>query len=288
MFEEIVGGCGRVYRNRVNMFIDEFEAGWLDELDRWADELEGGRQLYLLIDGVFVPGLQRRFIGVLGDAAVSLLFETMPACSEAVKDASPFVFLYPKGMQAVKDLLKLCCSWPMVSVIETSESLHQLAGRLAAWCVVENDGQRFNFRFPDTRRLPAIYSALTPQQQGELAGPAVRWNYIDRQGRWQSLTLSSAAKSAQERPQVLNDEQFGRMVSDSEVDEMIARLDYTGNRPAGKPSDAYAIVAQALVMADARALANDQRLQWVMECARKGSTVGDDESRRDEWRIAAD
>jgi hypothetical protein len=270
------------------MFIDEFETGWLDELDRWVDELKDNRRLYLLIDGVFVPGLQRRFIGALGEHAVSLLFETLPACTEAVKDASPFVLQYPKDVQAVRDILKLCSGWPMVSVLETSEALDQLAARLAAWCVVENDGQRFNFRFPDTRRLPGIYKALTPQQQGELAGATVRWNYIDRQGMWQSLALSSAASPVQERPQQLSDEQFGRMVNDSEADEMIARLDYSGNRPAGKPSNAYAIVAHALSVANERELVNDQRLKWVMECARKGSAIGDDETRRDEWRIAAD
>jgi hypothetical protein len=270
------------------MFIDEFEAGWLDELDRWVDELEDNRQLYLLIDGVFVPGLQRRFISILGDRAVSLLFETLPACSDAVKDASPFVLQYPKGKQAVRDLLKLCSGWPMVSVIETSEPLDRLAERLAAWCVVENDGQRFNFRFPDTRRLPGIYGALTPLQQGEIAGAAVQWNYIDRQGRWQSLTLAGVANAMQDRPQQLNNEQFGRMVSDSEVDEMIARLDYSGNRPAGKPSNVFAFVAHVLAVANARELVNDQRLKWVMECARKGTVTGDREVLRDERRIAAE
>ncbi|CAN7690425.1 DUF4123 domain-containing protein [Pseudoduganella sp. LjRoot289] len=271
------------------MFIDEFEAGWLDELDSWADELRDGRQLYLLIDGVFVPGLQRRFISALGDHAVSLLFETLPACSEAVKDASPFVLRYPQGQQVMKDLLRNCSGWPMVSVLETAETLGQLVARLAAWCVVENDGQRFNFRFPDTRRLPGIFGALTPRQQGEFAGPAVRWNYIGRQGIWQSLTLPGVAHAIQERPQKLDNEQFGRMVSDSEADEMIVQLDYRGQRLEGKRSQAYATVAQALAMANARELANADRFKWVVDLVRRGKQMDKIEApdARDEWRVVA-
>lgn len=271
------------------MFIDEFEAGWLDELDRWADELKDGRQLYLLIDGVFVPGLQRRFIRALGDHAVSLLFETLPACSDAVKDASPFILRYPVGQPAVNELLKSCSGWPMVSVLETSETLDQLTERLAAWCVVENEGQRFNFRFPDTRRLPGIFGALTSRQQGEFAGPAVRWHYIGRQGRWQSLPLPGVANAIQERPQKLDNEQFGRMVSDSEADEMIVQLDYRGQRLEGKRSQVYATVAQALAVANARELANADRLKWVVDCVRRGKQIdnADAPDARDEWRVAA-
>lgn len=271
------------------MFIDEFEAGWLDQLDSWADELRDGRQLYLLIDGVFVPGLQRRFISVLGDCAVSLLFETLPGCSEAVKDASPFVLHYPRGQQAAKELLKSCSGWPMLSVLETAEKIEQLAARLAAWCVVENDGQRFNFRFPDTRRLPGIFGALTPLQQGELAGPAVRWNYIGRQGVWQSLALQGVDHAVQERPQKLDNEQFGRMVSDSEVDEMIVQLDYRGQRLEGKRSQAYATVAQALAVANARELASADRLKWVVDFVRSGSALDNGEAfdARGEWHVAA-
>jgi hypothetical protein len=270
------------------MFIDEFKAGWLDELDSWADELRAGRHLYLLIDGVFVPALQRRFISVLGEHAVSLLFETLPACSEAVKDASPFVLRYPHGQQAVKELLKSCSGWPMVSVIETAETLDQLTARLAAWCVVENDGQRFNFRFPDTRRLPGIFGALTHVQQGELSGPAVRWNYIGREGVWQALAPRGVAQTVQERPQKLDNEQFGRMVSDSEADEMIVQLEYRGQRLDGKRSQTFATVAQALAVADARGLASADRLKWVVDFARSGSARDNGKafSARDEWRDA--
>jgi hypothetical protein len=68
-------------------------------------------------------------------------------------------------------LLDKCSGWPMMCAIETPESQAELAARLAAWCVVEVDDQRFNFRFPDTRRLPAIFDALTPTQRAEFAGP---------------------------------------------------------------------------------------------------------------------
>jgi hypothetical protein len=58
----------------------------------------------------------------------------------------------------------------MVSAIVTLETFVELVDRLAAWCVVEVDDQYFNFRFPDTRRLPDILGVLKPEQIGALLG----------------------------------------------------------------------------------------------------------------------
>ena len=255
------------------MWIDEFETDWLEKLDRCASRLLPGRQLYLLIDGVFVPGLWRRFASQLGSAPVSLLFKTLPGCSEAVSDASPFLVRYAPGNRVMANLLGACNRWPMVSAVETSETLEQLSARLAAWCIIENDGQRFNFRFPDTRRLPGLVNALSPQQRAEFAGAAKCWHYVNRKGQWDSLHFEGHACPVKQRPQRLEDSQFALMVEDSAVDEMIVRLEYRGYRPGIRPSEMYAIVEQALAVASSRELDIARAQKWAIECLRRGAPM---------------
>jgi hypothetical protein len=273
----------------MTMLIDEFADGWLAQLDQRAGELEPGWGFYLLLDGVFAPGLHRRFSAMPDGGAVALLFETLPGCSDAVRDSSPFVVRYLPGSSAMQGVLARCSGSPMVSAIETCEPLDELAARLAAWCVVENDGQRFNFRFPDTRRLPGILHALDARQRGELAGPARRWHYVDRAGRWQALELAGVPYPPQERPQRLEDRQFGAMVADSEADEMLVRLADRGVQHQGAQSVAHAVVSQALAAADASRLDAGLRVDWCVDCVRRG--VLQDEAAAmaalDVWRSAA-
>ena len=215
------------------MLIDEFDAEWLEELDCWARELSDDHNLYLLIDGVFVPGIWQAFAAAAQQGTVSLLFETLPSCTHEIQDASPFMLRYDPGNESLRKVLKQCSGWPMVSVLETGETQERLFARLAAWCIVENDGQRFNFRFPDTRRLPGIFRALNLEQQGQLAGPAKCWRYIGREGRWSSFEMLAPASPAKVRPQKLDDNQFGRMVADSDADEAISHLNIEAIRCRG-------------------------------------------------------
>lgn len=268
------------------MLIDEFEAEWLEKLDCWASELRDDSYLYLLIDGVFVPGIWHAFAAAVKRDLVSLLFETLPSCTHETKDASPFILRYEPGNESLQRVLKQCSGWPMVSVLETSETQEQLFARLAAWCIVENDGQRFNFRFPDTRRLPGIFGALNPEQRGQFAGPAVRWRYVGREGRWSLLEILAPASPAKVRPQKLDDIQFGRMVADSDADEAISRLTYRGYSMPGRPSQVHAIVSQALVLANAQALDSDRHLDWCGESLTRGGFADDDAalSALTQWR----
>lgn len=268
------------------MLIDEFDAEWLEELDCWARELSDDHNLYLLIDGVFVPGIWQAFAAAVQQGTVSLLFETLPSCTHEIQDASPFMLRYDPGNESLRKVLKQCSGWPMVSVLETGETQERLFARLAAWCIVENDGQRFNFRFPDTRRLPGIFRALNLEQQGQLAGPAKCWRYIGREGRWSSFEMLAPASPAKVRPQKLDDNQFGRMVADSDADEAISRLTYRGYPMLGRPSQIHAIVSQALVLATAQALDSDQHLDWCGESLTQGGFADDDAalSALVEWR----
>jgi hypothetical protein len=154
----------------------------------------------------------------------------------------------------------------MISAIETEETLEQLTARLASWCVIYADGQRFNFRFPDTRRLPGIFRALTVKQQAQLVGPALRWRYMDRCGLWVDLRLPDENLPAVSDWPTLEPAQFGQMVGDSEPDEILLRLSDRGHSWPWRPSRCHAIVAAALMLADTVELEPQRRIDWCEAC----------------------
>jgi hypothetical protein len=261
------------------MLVDPYDDRWLD---RFVVPDGGTTQTgvtYLLIDGVFVPGLHRRIKAVTPSThAPSLLFEGLPGCSESTRDVSPFLVQYEPSNSRLRALLGSCNGWPMISAIETAESQAKLTERLAAWCVVEVDGQRFNFRFPDTRRLPAIFDALSDVQRAAVAGAATRWSYIDRSGKWQDLAVLRTPSAIADRPR-LDDEQFAKLVDDSEADEIMSILAYQGHE-VGRHSQDYATVSLALRVSRSADLGTVSKVAWCESCLTNGLA-------RDERHLAA-
>jgi hypothetical protein len=239
------------------MLIDAFDEDWLDILCQRAAELPASQGMYLLLDGAFVPRLHQR----LGKERKEILFALFSGCTEDAKHVSPFLTPFTPDDKVLKRVLMHCNRWPMVSVITTDEPMEQLAGRLAAWCVVEADGQRFNFRFPDTRRLPAIFKALTPAQRAQIIGPAMCWQLIDRDGRWRELEIGNPVKGIVTQPE-LNERQFALLVSDSKSDEMLMLLADRGAKVFCKPSRSHALIMIALRVAHAAQLPDDTLLDW--------------------------
>lgn len=271
------------------MLIDTFDEHWQRDLHSRASALADGTHLYLLLDGVFVPGLHSRIATVLASEPPILLFESLPGCNAQTRDVSPFLMPYRVAVARLPALLDKCSGWPMVSAIETSETLAELAARLAVWCVVHVDGQHFNFRFPDTRRLPGIFEALTLEQRAQLAGPATRWSYIGRDGAWRDLPLHpSWAVKAPDGPR-LDDAQFGCMVADSGADEMLVRLGDRGYQWHAEPSQGHSIISLALRTAEAGVLAADLWSDWCLACLENGELMNDAEAiaRLADWRQAA-
>lgn len=239
------------------MLIDPFAKNWFEELYARAEELRPSHGLYLLLDGVFVPGLHR----LLGKNAKVILFESLPGCTEDAKDVSPFLIPFDSVDKNLPALLRRCDGWPMVSAIETPESLTELSERLAVWCVVEADGQRFNFRFPDTRRLPAIFQTLSAAQRAQMAGPAVRWSYVSRVGDWHELDVGGPGVEIATDP-LLDQRQFALLVDDSRTDELLTLLADRGCAPHRHPSRSYALLTAALRAAAAAELNNDDTVDW--------------------------
>ncbi|CDG83774.1 DUF4123 domain-containing protein [Janthinobacterium agaricidamnosum] len=243
------------------MLTDPFTPQWITWLDAQAAGLQDTQQLYLLLDGVFIPGLYRTMQRKMApDQKPTLLFEALPSCNDKTRDVSPFLLAY-RGQPQLSKLLSACSGWPMVSAIVTTESAEQLGRRLAAWCVVEADSQRFNFRFPDTRRLPGIFNALTGEQRAMLCGPASTWFYIGRNGDWATLDVPQVMAPLAESP-TLEAGQFGVMVDDSEADGMLARFDYRGLQWQQPHSTIHALVQQGLKVAAHNQLDSDLWLDW--------------------------
>lgn len=239
------------------MLIDAFSEGWIQELDARANSLGPLNQLFLLIDGAFVPGIHKS----LPSNRKALLFALLPACSEVAESASPFVVPYDRDNKQLRALLQRCDGWPMLSAMTTSEPLGQLAARLAVWCVVEADSQRFNFRFPDTRRLPAIFAALTAQQRATFAGPVKQWSYMGRDGRWNELTVTGNSRDGEAAP-ILDQHQFASLIEDGRADELLVLLRDRGHSVFRTPSRSHALLSIALRAARTVELDDGDVLQW--------------------------
>ena len=239
------------------MLIDAFKEDFFDTLDRRAAQLSAPNGLYLLIDGAFVPGLHK----ALASECKALLFASLPGCNGETADASPFLTPYIPGDKRMRSLLLRCSSWPMLSLIETAESLAQLIARLSAWCIVEADDQRFNFRFPDTRRLPVIFQTLKPAQRAQFTGPVARWSYINREGSWDELDVTGVNAEPAANP-VLDARQFSTLVDDSRADEVLMLLGDRGYEVGKHPSASHARVTAALRVAVPAKLADEEVLDW--------------------------
>lgn len=253
------------------MLIDRYSPNWLDQLDAMTDAPES---VHLFIDGVCKPGLHRSMQRTLQNPAeLRLLFECLPGCNDEVRDVSPFVVPYTPANRKLRTLLKQCDGMPMVHAMHSAEPTLDLAARLSTWCVVEVEGQRFNLRFPDTRRLPGIHAALRPLQQRSMFGPTARWSYVARNGQWAELERPISGASPAPEQATLDVAQFSAMVDDGEADSVMLLLRDRGLGSTLPHSALHATVAAALELAAASALQDSLRLDWCEACVRDTSLL---------------
>lgn len=245
------------------MLVDSFEKDWLERLDSITEENQRFGKTFLLLDGAFIPGIHRRFsLALQASEKLNFLFEDLPGWREAVRDVSPFVIEYGRANVRLKQALNECSGWPMVSALCTPEPEVSFIQRLARWCVVEAAGQNINLRFPDTRRLPDIYSVLTDEQRADMLGPAGHCSYMGRDGRWLHIALSSQDQESNMQPK-LTAAQFEALVACSEGDSVLAQLEsrnaHVGERPL---SAQYQKVCNAIALAKMRKLERRDMLNW--------------------------
>lgn len=115
---------------------------------------------------------------------------------------------------------------------------------------IEADGERFNFRFSHTLRLPAIFDTLTQQQRCELTGNAIGWHYIDRSGAWVTLAMDYSGPVVEITAMAkLRASQFWELIEHCKADEIWVRLRYDGVSWDGGPSQRHYLLTQAVQMA---------------------------------------
>ena len=232
-------------------YIDQHAPDLIEKLAGFHNQRPQHCNTYLLIDGVFDS---RWFAYLSSQPALSwhALLASLPGNSKAVLKISPLLVSYAPDDQEMESLLRATSGKPMLSVLNTPDDMDLLSDRLARWCVVKADGQSFNFRFTDTRRLPGIVAALDAQQRGQLLGPTQGAHYVNRQGRWEALSLPQQPESPVAQRVELTDAQFAKMVADSEADEILAAL--AQPLPSGyaalAPSQRYARARLALTLAE--------------------------------------
>lgn len=232
--------------------IDRYPQSWKESLIIDQASTEQDTSSFLVVDSAFDP---RWYWWLRSPAAASTvwtpLFPGTPGRDDRVLEVSPLLIHYSPGATLPTALLDRSEGLPMLSMIRTSETIDVLGLRLRAWCLIGVDQQRFNLRWADTRRLPAIVSALDEVQHAQFFGPLTAWRYIDRNGQWASLPLPTRSTPPATAVE-LTDDQFSRLVADSEADETIALL-FDKNPTllsSLRPSERYARVMRGLHLAD--------------------------------------
>lgn len=264
--------------------IDSFSPHWLAQLD--AVVPVQGKQTYLLIDGVFMDdalSFIRRW--PLPVEPQNALFYERANDDADVLAASPWLLPYLPGSAPARKLLTQCDALPAITCIHAADALPALLSRLKRWTVVSCGDMQFNFRFTDTRRLPAIHRVLTPAQKAGLFGLHDQWAFMNRQGKWEALhaldaphgnepPLIAASPLDELKAPELNDDQFAALLNDSEPDEVIAAVwgdlpEECATRTVSRPSEIHHQAVSALKQADRLGVTNTpDRMsicRWVLQ-----------------------
>ncbi|GJI94495.1 hypothetical protein RugamoR57_12130 [Duganella caerulea] len=236
------------------MLINRHPSGWKDALHASLQDREGN--VCLLVDGVhnelFYPTLKKS----VGFRYLSL-YATAPAADEETLGLAPILVQYSGEHRKQWDaLLELTDGRPALSIIVTPESIEQLAARLIPWCVVDADGYTLALSFADTRILPALADALTPEQRGQFVGPALQWRCTGRDASWLELSLPAPMPSEQAAPPAdkvqLSAQQVAALMAASEADSIAYQFAQYISKPlaAYAAYDAHALIEQWLRVAD--------------------------------------
>jgi hypothetical protein len=98
------------------MLTDRYNERWLERLNAPTEGAQADRGFYLLVNGVFVPGLHRLMKAALPPSgAPTLLFEALPGCNDKTGDVSPFLIRYHPSNAELNALLGECTGFPMIA-----------------------------------------------------------------------------------------------------------------------------------------------------------------------------
>ena len=111
--------------------------------------------------------------------------------------------------------------------------------------------------------MPDIVATLTPQQHGELLGPAHVWQYRARTAQWTELPLPATAKAPADAVS-LTEAQCARLIASSEADEIMDNLRTNAPELMRKHdlAQTHEIVARGLARADRYHIGDVDRASW--------------------------
>jgi hypothetical protein len=110
-----------------------------------------------------------------------------------------------------------------------------------------------------------------PQHQRELAGNALSWHYMARNGAWVAPPIDCCGPEAGITASArLSEAQFARVIEDSEADEIWVRLQYGGAAWDGLPSERHDLLGEAVQVVRQCSLDDTATLTW---CATLMATV---------------
>lgn len=236
------------------MTINPYSATWLEDLHESLNALRSEfpqAYIYALIEGAHSenchPLLKRS-----RRLPYFALYANTPAADDETLNVSPILVEYRSDAQDTWNrLMRMTDGRPALSIIATSESLAELAHRLTPWCVVDAAGYTLALSFSDTRILPELFKVLAHPQLEQLCGPMVRWQYVTRDAKWESLPLSGiGAPPAHEV--ALSEQQCSQLTEAAEADNVLYQLRFVSASIAGchSPVRAYELVRHWLKCAD--------------------------------------
>lgn len=118
----------------------------------------------------------------------------------------------------------------VVSVLFAQGDLGDLVGHLKSLRYIQTqDGQRYYWRFADSRCLTALWRELTPAQQERASGPIHRWGFFDREGKAVDLSIAPKKPHPRDPEQSLSllritDRQLGKMLATVWPDQLLASV----------------------------------------------------------------
>lgn len=172
---------------------------------------------------------------------------------------SPLLWELPPQLdsKSTTHLAKMA-AFPMLSILVTPESLHELGLRLASWSIVDADGHNLLLHYADTRILPTLWATLDLGQKHALHGPAIEWHYLDRKAQLHPLQLIPTTTPAIETIK-LTEQQCAELISSAEADEIMAIWEITSiTLPILPPGELHACVTEYLIEADKQQITSPQ------------------------------
>jgi hypothetical protein len=183
---------------------------------------------YLLVDVSFDQTLPS--IYPWRGAVECSLYEGMRL--EGLKEAAPHLFRLrddpKKRLDWLQQLFAVCTGKPMLSILFSAIPSNNLRGHIQPYLLARTeDSMEWPVRWADTRVLPGLIAALTPEERQHLLSPLFVWMMIDRQGElieWRG-DGNPAPDPADFDCWPLDEGRFSQLLVEAEADAVLSQID---------------------------------------------------------------